>query len=91
MLTGGLVYRATREPDRFEKMMEQFSAYTDLACACRTSECIQTVTDAMSKWSAELAKDYDATSFKPDESETKRATQVAERLTTCIMKASTSH
>jgi hypothetical protein len=92
MLLGGLitffVVRHDPKRDREEQVLRQFQGFTDDMCKCTEAKCAQSVSDRMTKWGAEISKDYD--NNKPSEELVKRASKVAEQLTACMSKAMTT-
>jgi len=66
--------------------MKQFTAQM---CACTTSGCAQQVSDEMTKWGQEQARD-NAEPPKLTEEETKQFTEIGEQMGKCMQKAMTT-
>lgn len=65
--------------------IEKLGQFADDMCACTDKTCADTVTQDMTRWSAEMAKDRDE--LKPTPEEMEQATRAAERLSKCMMTA----
>ena len=87
----GAVMRVIHHGDdrarRMERVMSQFERYTDEVCACKDKDCAMAVTDRMSKWAAEIAKDMSPDDAKPDPSAMERMTKLGQRMSDCMTKA----
>jgi hypothetical protein len=68
---------------RAMKAMEHFR---DEMCACKDTACAQHVSDEMSKWAADAAKQNDE-SWRMTDEETKRATEIGETMGKCMQQA----
>jgi hypothetical protein len=70
--------------------MAKSKEFADRVCACadkKDGECFKKVQEEMQKWAADNAdkmKDY-----KPTEEEQKQATEIAQKMSTCMQKAMT--
>jgi hypothetical protein len=70
--------------------MAKSKEFADRVCACadkKDGECFKKVQEEMGKWAADNAdkmKDY-----KPTEEEQKQATEIAQKMSTCMQKAMT--
>jgi hypothetical protein len=69
-----------------DKAMKQMKLYRDQFCACKDSACAQKVSDDMTKWGQEMAKD-DVEPPKMSEEETKEFTAIGEEMGKCMQKA----
>jgi hypothetical protein len=68
------------------KVMAKMVEFKDQMCACKDMACAQKVSDGMTTWSQEMAKQQDEPP-KLTEEETKQATQIGEQLGRCMQKA----
>ncbi len=69
---------------------EKTSAFADQMCACKDADCVKKVTDDMTKWSTEFAKNAKPGDVAaPDPEETKKFEEVTKKMTKCMMDAST--
>jgi hypothetical protein len=66
-----------------DAILAKFNEFTDAMCKCTTKECVQGVSDQMSAWGAEMAKQPDP---KPTEDQGKKLEAMGERLGSCIQK-----
>lgn len=69
-----------------EAAMKAMEDFRDKICACKDTPCVQGVSDAMAKWSQDMAKNNEEPP-KMSEEETKRATEIGEQMGTCMQKA----
>ena len=84
---GGLGYRMTRHhDDPVARALRQFAKYTDQMCACSDQQCVQYVTDDLTKWSQQLVKDEPSLQH-PDHETMQRAEPIVKRFTQCMSKA----
>ena len=72
--------------DPFKQVMAQFTVYSDHMCACRDKACVDKVTDEMTRWSQEMAKE-DPKPPHMSEDQIKAATAIGERMGTCMQSA----
>lgn len=88
MIVGGvLAYRVTHpKRDRFEEAMRTFQKFSDEMCACKDQTCAQQVSDQMTKWGTEEAKNWEPPPKMTDE-QMKRATAVGEQMAKCMTRA----
>jgi hypothetical protein len=70
----------------FAKAMKAMERFGDEMCACKDTACAQKVSDEMTKWSQEEAKDQKE-SPKMTEDDIKRATAIGERMGKCMQTA----
>jgi len=68
------------------EIMNVMKGFKDDMCACKDSACAQTVSDQMTKWGQEQAKDQSAPP-KMSEDEIKAFTQIGEDMGKCMQKA----
>ena len=81
--------RDSRE-QRTQRVFAQFEAFADDACKCSDSACVTQLSDRMSKWGAEVAKQMpQEDNVKPDEKWMKRAQVLGERMGKCMTDAMT--
>ena len=73
--------------ERNEQVLHQFEQFADEACACKDKACADKVTERVSKWGQEMAKDHDYLDEKPDPEMVKRFEPVAERFSKCLTAA----
>src|SRR5512143_1788028 len=58
LVAGSVGYRlAQPRRDRLAEAMTQMSLFTDEMCGCSTTACAEKVSDAMTKWGIEMAKE----------------------------------
>lgn len=89
LVAGGVGYRlAQPKRDRFAEAITQMSLFTDEMCGCANAACADKVSEAMTRWATEMAKDPQPPP-KLDEATTKRLTEIAERMGTCMSSAMT--
>jgi len=84
-------YKYDRRNERdvaMARVMAQFEAFADEACTCVDSACVTKVSEKMTTWAQQVAKQAPADQ-KPNEKWMKKATALGERLTTCMTKAMT--
>jgi hypothetical protein len=70
----------------FAEAMKKMSEFKDKMCACKDTKCVQGVSDEMTKWSQEQAKDQRDPPRMSDE-DTKRATAIGEEMGKCMQTA----
>jgi hypothetical protein len=89
-IAGGIGYAVVekRGPDRLEQAFEKFDRFTDQMCECRDDACVKAVSDSMTKWSTEEAKNWQPPP-KLDAEHQARAEAIAKRLITCMTHATT--
>lgn len=87
MIIGGLfAYHLRPHRDRrFDDAMAKFEQFTNDMCQCRDNACAQHVADDMTKWGTALAKQWPQP--KLDETQTKRANDMAMRMAKCMQHA----
>ncbi len=66
--------------------MSKMTEYKDKMCGCKDSACAQKVSDEMTKWGQEQAKDNKQSPAMSEE-ETKKFTQIGEEMGKCMQKA----
>ena len=66
--------------------MAKMSDFRDAMCQCTTMACAQQVSDDMTKWSTEQAKNMKEPP-KMSEEDTKKAQAIGEEMGKCMMKA----
>jgi hypothetical protein len=86
----GVGYRMSvgPRPSELEIAYHQFSLFTDEMCACRDTACASRVSDEMTKWSVQMAKQQ-RTPPRMTEGDTKRFTELGERMGKCMQAAMT--
>jgi hypothetical protein len=71
---------------RFDETMVRFELFTDEMCGCKDKTCAQGVSDTMTKWATEMAKDAEPmremTTAQRD-----AATKLGERMAKCMVEA----
>ncbi|MBA3464553.1 MAG: hypothetical protein H0T46_31770 [Deltaproteobacteria bacterium] len=72
---------------RLDQTIEKFAEFTDEVCGCKDKACVQHVSDKMTKWASEMAKDAEQFQEMTPE-QTKRVTQLGERISTCMTMSS---
>ena len=72
--------------DRMAEAVVRFEQLTDEMCACRDQRCAQAVSERMTAWSQQVAKDQPKQE-QPDKKTMERMTKVAERMANCMQKA----
>lgn len=87
MIVGGLfaVHLRPQRDHRFDDAMHTFERLTNDMCQCRDNACAMRVSDDMTRWGTQLAKEWPQP--KLDETQTKRANDMAMRLATCMQHA----
>jgi hypothetical protein len=70
----------------FAEAMKKMSEFKDKMCACKDTACAQGVSDEMTKWSQEMAKEQQAPP-RMTEDDTKHATAIGEEMSKCMQKA----
>jgi hypothetical protein len=73
------------EPERsaMADVLAQMSELTDEMCACTDQACMNAVMQSLTSWSTGMAKELKEQ--KPTAEETKEASEIAERLSQCMM------
>jgi len=61
------------------------SSYADAICACKDKTCAKKVSDDMTKWGDEVAKDHPEPPKMSDE-QTKAASDIGQRFGECMQK-----
>jgi hypothetical protein len=69
-----------------EKALAKMEEFKDKLCACKDAACTQHVSDEMSKWAQDAAKDQTEPPHMTEE-DTKRATAIGEEMGTCMQAA----
>jgi len=72
-----------------ERAYKRMAVFRDQFCACKDSACAQRVSDEMTKWGQEEAKNSSEPPRMTEE-ETKRFTELGEQMGQCMQKAMTS-
>lgn len=70
-------------------VLKRMVEFTDMMCKCADKACADQVTDAMTKWSIEMAKTADR-DLQVSEEDTKKMQEVTEEFTKCATKAMTA-
>ena len=68
--------------------LKKMTEFKDSMCACKDSACAQKVSDDMTKWGQEQAKDVGSMPT-PDEDTTKKMTDIGTKMGECMQKAMT--
>jgi hypothetical protein len=71
---------------KMAEVQKKMTEFRDLMCACKDSACAQRVSDDMTKWGQDQAKDQTEPP-KMTEEETKKFTQLGEDMGKCMQKA----
>jgi hypothetical protein len=79
------VRRPAHERSLIADALVKLGEFADDMCACTDRTCADTVSQEMTRWSADLAKDTE--DFKPTPEEMEEATRVTERLSQCMVTA----
>jgi hypothetical protein len=66
--------------------MAKMQEFSDKMCACKEAKCAQDVSDEMTKWAQEMAKEEEEPP-KMSEEDMKKATEIGQRMGECMMKA----
>ena len=77
--------QAPPERSAIGEAIAKLEELTDDMCACTDRTCADTVTQEMTRWSTEMAKDH--ADLKPTAEEIEEATRISERLSKCMMAA----
>jgi len=72
----------------FERAFKQMTTFKDQMCMCKDAACAQHVSDDMTKWGQEMAKD-NTEPPRMTEEDTKRFTELGEQMGKCMQKAMT--
>lgn len=64
----------------------KITEFKDQMCKCADKACAEKVTEAMSKWTQEMAKEGAEKNAKMSEEDTKKAQAVSEEMTKCMGK-----
>jgi len=73
------------ERSMIAEAIQKLGEFADDMCACKDRTCADGVSQAMTRWSTELAKDHD--DMTPTAEEMEEATRVTERLSKCMVAA----
>lgn len=68
-----------------DALITKMQAFTDQLCACKDQPCAQHVSEDMSKWAEEQAKNSAPPKLTDDQ--TKRITDISQRMGTCMQQA----
>lgn len=71
---------------QFAEAIQKMQEFTDKMCACKDAKCAQDVSDEMTKWAQEMAKEQQDPP-KMSEDEMKKATEIGTRMGECMTKA----
>lgn len=74
------------ELTEIERLFQTFEAFADDLCACTDMQCVQRVSDEMTKWSQDQAA-HQTEPPKMSVEETKRAADIGERMGRCMQNA----
>ncbi|HET9991845.1 MAG TPA: hypothetical protein VFQ65_25120 [Kofleriaceae bacterium] len=66
-----------------DAILAKFNEFADAMCKCTTKECVQDISDQMTAWGTEMAKQPDP---KPTDEQAKQLEVIGERLGGCIQK-----
>jgi hypothetical protein len=77
------------DPTSFAGIRGKLNKLADDMCGCKDTACAQGVSDAMTKWGQDIARNAKETP-KMSEQETKDFTKIIERLGTCMQTAMSS-
>jgi hypothetical protein len=89
LVAGSVGFRlAQPRRDRLEEAITQMTVFTDEMCSCVDAACAEKVSDAMTKWGSEMAKEAQPP-LRLDDAITKRFTEIGQRLGTCMSRAMT--
>ncbi|MEO8844370.1 MAG: hypothetical protein ABI704_22490 [Kofleriaceae bacterium] len=69
-----------------EEAMKKLTEFKDQICACTDSACAQRVSDGMTSWGQDQARENHEPA-KMNEEETKKVTQIGEQMGKCMQKA----
>lgn len=70
-------------PTGIAAVFAKMTSFTDRMCACKDKACADAISDEMSKWGAEMAKDADK-NVKVTEDDAKRMAEITERFAKCM-------
>jgi hypothetical protein len=81
--------RAADSAAALDAQMVKLTEFKDRMCACKPgdSECVTKVSDDMTKWSTDMAKNMDASDVSPDAAAMKKMTDVSTAMGDCMSKA----
>ncbi|HEY0484595.1 MAG TPA: hypothetical protein VGD37_44050 [Kofleriaceae bacterium] len=85
----GIVGQRTASHQRaagVQRMLDRYGELADKICACADRACVDKVTEELTSWAAQLSHDH--LSARLDEPTLHRATEVARRMSDCMIKAS---
>jgi len=83
---GVFVMRHHHGPDRKAQIFREMERFTDQLCQCHDMQCVQGVSDEMTRWSQQVTKEI-GNPPKLSDAEMKRATTIAERMAKCMQQA----
>ena len=79
-----------RKAERVEAVIVQFESYTDEMCVCRDTACAQAVSDRMTTWATDMAKEDPAPNPGDiDHAAMERMQKIGTRMGECMTKAMT--
>lgn len=83
--------KAGGKGDDMEDALKKMTEFADQVCKCKEgdSDCAKKVTDNMTKWSEEMAKNASTDSAATDPEEAKKFADVSKRMSDCMVKAMT--
>jgi hypothetical protein len=89
-LTGGIaafLRIGHHGPSSFQKTMVEFERFTDEMCGCKDKQCAEHVSDEMTRWAQEMAKQDAAEVRELTSDQMKQAQAIGERMAGCMTKA----
>lgn len=66
-----------------DAILVKFNEFADAMCKCTTKECVQGISDQMTAWGTEMAKQPDP---KPTDEQAKQLEAIGQRLGSCLQK-----
>ena len=66
-----------------DAILAKFNEFADAMCKCTSKDCVQKVSDQMTAWGTEMAKQPDP---KPTDEQAKQLEAIGQRLGECIQK-----
>ena len=81
----GVGLYATRGPDPVEKAMHQYESWSDTVCACKDKACSDAVMQDLTKWSTELARQWENPPRLSGD-QMAHASEIGKRMTDCLAR-----
>lgn len=81
------VAEAAPPSSRAERAMAKMEELAGKMCACTEAQCARQVSDEMTRWSQEMAKEVENEPVKMSEEDMKRATEIGTRMGECMQTA----